>query len=465
MTLTEAATAIRRRQVSARQLTLLCLERIARAQPRLNCFVSLDADKALKTASDADADLAHGHIRGPLHGVPLAHKDLFYRRGHISTCGSEIRRHYVPSRSATVLDRLDKAGAINLGTLHMSEFAMGASGHNAHLGDCRNPWNLEHIPGGSSSGPAAATAARLVYAALGSDTGGSIRLPAACCGLVGLKPTQSRVSRFGVMPLSFSLDSVGTLTRTVRDCTRLMQIIAGVDPKDPTCSQEPVPDYEIGLDEGVTGLRIGVPTDYFYDGVTHEVRVCLEESLGVYRALGATVIPVELPNLARLNDLATIVQNAEASTLHAHWMRLRPQDYSAEVRSRLALGYFIPATLYLEALRLRASLLTEFVEAAFSQVSFLYTPILAVPPPTLESTRFVSSATLSKFLAAMTRLTRPINYLGLPALSIPCGFSANGLPIGFQLIGPPFKELLLLRAGHAYQQVTNWHKTAPTVLT
>jgi aspartyl-tRNA(Asn)/glutamyl-tRNA(Gln) amidotransferase subunit A len=463
MSLVAVSNAIRERRVSAREVTALCIERAERAQPHLNCFVTLNADRALKAAAAADTALARGRFQGPLHGVPLAHKDLFYRRGRVSTCGSAIRRTYVPDYTATVLERLDAAGAIDIGTLNMSEFALGPTGHNVHLGDCRNPWNLDHVPGGSSSGPAAATAARIVYGALGSDTAGSVRLPAACCGLVGLKPTQSLTSRYGVMPLSFSLDSVGPLTRTVQDCARLTGIIAGPDPRDPTCSSEPVPDYEADLSAGVKSMRIGIPKNYFYDHVTEEVRACLHESLDVYQSLGAELMPIELPDLTRLNDLANILLSVEAATVHARWMRTRSQEYSAEICSRLRAGYHLAATTYLEASRCRGPLLAELMQGEFRKIDVMHAPVLAMPAPKLDETRFVDSAGLPAFLATITRYTRPINYLGLPAVSVPCGFSLNGLPIGFQLIGRPFAESLLFRAGHAYQEATHWHTTAPQI--
>src|SRR5690606_33096570 len=274
-----AAEGVRTRKFSAVELTEACIRRIERLQPKLNCFISLEAETALAAARRADEELAKGVVRGPLHGIPLAHKDMLYRAGKVTTCGSKIRKDFVPSYTATVHLRLEAAGALDLGTLNMAEFAFGPTGHNAHWGHCRNPWNPDHITGGSSSGSASAVAARMVYGALGSDTGGSIRLPAGLCGLVGLKPTQGRVSRDGVMPLSCSLDQVGPLTRTVRDSTRIFAAIAGYDPQDPTSSTATVEDYESRLAGGVRGLRIGVPVNYFYDGIHDGIRAALDESL------------------------------------------------------------------------------------------------------------------------------------------------------------------------------------------
>jgi aspartyl-tRNA(Asn)/glutamyl-tRNA(Gln) amidotransferase subunit A len=463
MSLVAVSSAIREGRLSAREVTALCLERAERAQPHLNCFVTLDPDRALEAAAAADTASSRARVVGSLHGIPLAHKDIFYRRGRVSTCGSAIRRTYVPDYTATVLKRLDAAGAIDIGTLNMSEFALGPTGHNVHLGDCCNPWNRDHVPGGSSSGPAAATAARIVYGALGSDTAGSIRLPAACCGLVGLKPTQSRTSRHGVMPLSFSLDTVGPLTRTVQDCARLTGIVAGSDPNDPACSNEAVPNYEADLMGGVKGMRMGIPKNYFYDDLTEEVRTCLEESLRVYQSLGAELVSIELPDLTRVNDLANILLSAEAASIHARWMHTQSGEYSAEIRSRLRVGYYLPATAYLEASRCRGPLLAQFIQGEFGKIDVMHVPVLGIPVPKLDETRFVDSAGLPELLTTITRYTRPINYLGLPALSVPCGFSPNGLPVGFQLVGRPFSESLLFRAGHAYQEVTPWHTVAPQI--
>ena len=461
LSLTALAGAIRAGEVSSSQATEVCIRRLEAAQPRLNCLIALHAERAMEDAAAADDEQAKGHLRGPLHGVPLAHKDLFYRAGRVATCGSAIRRDFVPDHTATVLERLDAAGTVDLGTLNMAEFAMGPSGHNVHFGDCRNPWDPKCIPGGSSSGTGAATAARLVFGGLGSDTAGSIRLPAACCGLVGLKPTQGRISRHGVMPLSFSLDNAGPLTRTARDCARLATVISGADPMDPTTSREPVPDYEAGIDAGLAGLRIGVPSTYYFDDVDDEVGRSLDRALEVLEASGAATVPVEVPELGRINDLTNILLTAEAATLHARWMRERPGDYAPEILSRLEPGCAIPAIQYLEAARLRGPLTRDFVETAFAGADVLFTPLLPFPVPELDATRFGGAAGLPAYLARMTRCTRAVNYLGLPALSVPCGFAAAGTPIAFQLIGRPFAEGLLLRVAQAYQEATDWHEKEP----
>ena len=458
-----AAEAIRAKRISAVELTEACIRRIERLQPRLNCFISLEAEAALAAARRADAELAKGVLRGPLHGVPLAHKDMLYRAGKVTTCGSKIRRDFVPDYTATVHLRLEAAGALDLGTLNLSEFAFGPTGHNAHWGHCRNPWNPDHITGGSSSGSAAAVAARLVFGALGSDTGGSIRLPAGVCGLAGLKPTQGRVSRYGVMPLSFSLDQVGPLARSVRDCARIMAAIAGYDPKDPTSSTVPAEDYEARLVGGVRGLRIGVPADYFYDGIADEMRTGMEESLRVFRDLGAETVEVELPHLDALDGLTNVVMASEAATIHGRWLRERPDDYQPQVRQRIMAGLFYPATRYLEALDLRPRIAADVIDAVFSKADVMHVPLLARPAPRIDETDLGGTPEGHAAIGELTRLTRPFNYLGFPGLTVPAGFTGSGLPMAFQLVGRPFAEAMLLRAGHAFQQATDWHRRAPAL--
>ena len=393
--------------------------------------------------------------------MPLAHKDLFYRKGKVVACGSKIRRDFVPDTTATVLERLDAAGSIDLGSLHMAEFAFSPSGYNEHYGHCRNPWNPAHVPGGSSSGSAAAVAARIVYGSLGSDTGGSLRHPAAMCGVTGLKPTLTRVSRAGVMPLSHSLDCVGPLARTARDCARLMEVIAGADAEDATSSAQPVPRYEAALDGNVRGLKIGVARDYYYDVVTLEVDRRLEESLAAFRSMGATVTQVDVPDIHLINTLMHVLMAVEAATVHRKWLATRRDEYSDQVRSRIEPGLFYPATRYLEALSLRASIVKEFVATAMKDVDVLHLPAIPIPVPTIDETTRGAPADVARTIGVLGHATRGINYLGLPAISVPAGFDGKGLPVGFQLVGRPFTEAALLRAADAYQRVTDWHKRKP----
>lgn len=457
----EAAAAIRAKRVSSRELVEACLARIARWQERLNCFIGLEADEALKAADSADADLARGAIRGALHGVPMAHKDMYYRRGKITTCGSKIQRSFVAATDSTALARLAGAGAIQLGTLNMAEFAFGPTGHNYHFGHCGNAWNPAHITGGSSSGSASGVAARLFYGALGSDTGGSIRMPALFCGVVGLKPTYGRISRAGAMPLSFTMDTVGPLVRSVADAARLMKIMAGYDPTDSTCSAEPVPDYEAALGRPIKGMKIGVPTSYFYDGIADDMGKAVRASLEVLRAQGAEIVESALPDMEAINALGVLVTLVEAATYHATWMRTRPQDYSDQVRARLESGFAVPGVQYLEALRSRGPVLKNFVEMVFSKVDVLHCPAVNAAAPRIDATDFGGNPAMGKAFAQFTRCARPFNYLGLPTLSLPCGFSEAGLPLGFQLVGRPFAEETLFAVGHAYQEATDWHTKVP----
>ncbi len=464
LSLTEVAEAIRSKKLSSLEATRACIERAERVQPKLNCFISLEADAALNAAKKADLALGKRGARpGALHGVPLAHKDIFYRAGKISTCGSKILRDYRPAVTATVVERLYAAGAIWLGGLNMAEFAANPTGHNEHWGHCRNPWHPAHMTGGSSSGSGSAVSARACYGSLGSDTGGSVRLPAAACGVVGLKPTAGLISRYGVMPRSWSQDTVGPLTRTVRDCARITSVIAGADLKDATCATAPVPDYEKALNGNIKGLRIGVPANHYYEGATDEVRARMQTSLKVFRALGARISKVEVPDPAQLFLLSSAVSIAEASVIHRKWMRERPQDYSLYVRSRIEPGYHIPATAYLEALNLRAHYLDEFMREVYAKIDMLHMPVMVAPPPTIAETEPRAAGDVAGMVARITRNTRPTNYLGLPALSVPAGFSGSGLPIAFQLMGRPFSESLLFRAAHLYQQATDWHVRVPTL--
>ena len=463
LSLVEVADAIAARRLSVVEVVSAAVDCAERLQPVLNCFISLQAEAALESAAAADAALARGEAAGPLHGVPLAHKDMFYRTGHVTTCGSRIRKDFVPDHDSTALARLHRAGAIYLGGLNMAEFATGPSGHNQHWGDCRNPWNQAHISGGSSSGSGASVAGRVVFGALGSDTGGSVRLPSSCCGVVGLKPTNGLVSRYGLMPLSYTLDTVGPLTRTVADAARIASVIAGHDPRDPTTSNRPVPDYEAELAEGVAGLRIGVSTDYFYDLATDEVRALMERSLDVFRAAGVEVVEVAVPDIARINHLSNVVLSSEAAAIHEPWIANRPDDYQEQVRNRYEPGLHVPAVKYIQALAARAGLLREFVDTALDGVDALHTPGVPFPIPTRDETNVGGGERMAEMVAGLSWCTRAANYLGGPALIVPCGFTANGLPSAFQLMGRPFSEATLFRLGHAYQSATDWHRRAPSL--
>jgi aspartyl-tRNA(Asn)/glutamyl-tRNA(Gln) amidotransferase subunit A len=465
LTLVEAADAVRLGHASSMDLLDAVWANLEAANPQVNATIWLDRAGAEAAAQAADQAVRDKAVLGPLHGVPLAHKDMYYQAGKLSTCGSAIRSEYRPTITATVIDRLTAAGAYTFGGLNMAEFAQNPTGHNKTFGDCHNPWNLPYITGGSSSGSGASVAARFNYAALGSDTGGSIRLPAAACGVTGIKPTQTRVSRYGVMPLSFSCDNIGPLCRTARDCARIMTLIAGHDPRDPTSADLPVPDYEAALDGDLRGLRVGVPTNYFLDDADAPVVQAMEAALQVLAARGAVVQRIELPLMDAVSACVSIISRVEGATIHAQWMRTRAADYGVHISSRMYPGYAIPAPYYVEALSRRGPILRAFAAEVFAKVDVLVTPTIRTCLPTLEETDIDHGppGTEHRFLAVSAN-TRPFNYLGLPAVSAPCGFDANGCPIGLQIAGRPFAEARVLRVADAFQRDTDWHARRPPVL-
>ncbi len=462
MSLVAVAGAIAAKEVSSREVTKSCLQRIAQWQPRLNAFMAIEPESALAAADEADAALAKGNLRGPLHGVPLAHKDMYYDEGKVVTCGSLIRRDYVATTTSTALQRLKDAGTIRLGSLQMVEFAFGPTGHNPHYGAVRNPWNVDHITGGSSSGSGSAVAARLTFAALGSDTGGSIRMPAHFCGVTGLKTTVGRISRAGAMPLSQSLDTVGPLAQSAEDCALLLGLMAGADPEDPTTSTLPVPDYMAATKGSIKGLKIGVPTAFYVDDLDAGVARILDETIATLRHEGAEIVSVELPDQRQLTSACQLVLAVEAAAFHKRWMIERPQDYGAQVLMRLQNGLAVPAVSYLEAMRWRGPALAAYL-AAVTGTDAVLAPVGPVPAPTIAESDVGNSPNAEAVIQRLTRFTRPVNYLGLPSLAIPSGFTPSGLPVGMQLIGRSFDEAMLLRIGAAFQRATDYHQRVPKV--
>ncbi|MDD9877266.1 MAG: amidase [Magnetovibrio sp.] len=462
LSLSEVAAAIAGGELTSAEVTEAAIERLETAGPALHAVQAMDADAAMQAARAADAERARGALRGPLHGVPLAHKDMFYRAGRVTGCGSRIRADFVPETTARVLQGLDAAGALDIARLNMVEFAYGVTGHNEVTGTPRNPWNTDHITGGSSSGSGAAVAGRLIYGALGSDTGGSIRFPCCCNGVVGMKPTWSRVSRFGAMPLSLSLDTIGPITRTVRDNALMFQAIAGHDPRDPTSSRRAVDDMSKDLDAGVKGLRVAVPENYFYDPVDPGVAALVRASLDVLADAGAELVAVTVPEtMALANTMTNLLTATEGAALHQNWLQTRFDDYGRQTRARLMSGLTIPASRYLQARNLRAPILAEFADAVFGKADVLHIPVMVTGAPTIAESDAAANPGFMDMITAMGHCTRPINYLGLPALTVPCGFLENGLPTAFQLVGRPFAEAALFRAGQAYQAATDWHAELP----
>jgi aspartyl-tRNA(Asn)/glutamyl-tRNA(Gln) amidotransferase subunit A len=460
LSLTEVAQAIAQKRVSSREVTQSCLDRITHWQPRLNAFMAIEAEQAIAAADAADATMAKGDSRGALHGVPLAHKDMYYDAGKVVTCGSKIRRDWVAATTATSLQRLKDAGTIRLGSLQMAEFAYGPTGHNAHYGPVHNPWGIDHITGGSSSGSGAAVAARLTFAALGSDTGGSIRMPAHFCGVTGLKTTVGRISRAGAMPLSQSLDTVGPLARTVEDCALLTGLMAGADPSDPTAIGGAVPDYIAATRESLEGLTIGVPTAFYVDDLDTDTARILDETVATLKREGAQVVAVELPDQRQLTAACQFVLATEAAAFHKRWMIERAQEYGPQVLMRLQNGLAISGVSYLEAMRWRGPALAAYL-AATAGVDMVLAPVAPVAAPTIAESDVGNTPDAEAVIQRLTRFTRPVNYLGLPSLAIPAGFNGAGLPVGMQLIGRPFDEATLLRAGAAFQRATDFHARCP----
>ena len=459
-TLDETARAIRERRVSAREVAQACLRRIERWNPVVNAVLRVFDDAVVAAADRADAAVAAGRPLGPLHGVPLAHKDMYFRAGRASSMGSKASPGAAQA-TATLLERLDRAGALEIAALNMAEFALGPTGHNAAVGHCRNAWNPAHVAGGSSSGSGVAVAARLAYGSLGSDTGGSVRLPASVSGVLGLKPTYGLLSGHGMMPLSHSADTPGVFARTTLDLALLLKAIAGHDPLDARTSPRPVPNYPAALSEDVRGLRVGVPTTFFVERVSDDVARAVRASLDVLAGLGAEVVPVSLPDCSQLTELSRVLVYSEATAIHAANLRARSHLYSPQVRVRAATGLGIPAPVYAQALAIRPRLVASFVHQVFEQCDVLHLPTLGIPAPTIEETDVGGAAVMWEKISVMVRCTAPFNYLGLPALAVPCGFTDNGVPTSFQLAGRPFAEAALLRVAHAYEQATDWHTRAP----
>jgi len=449
MTISEAASSLRKRRFSAVELTTAAISRIERLDKRLGAFITPTAPYALNRARQADDELASGNDRGPLHGIPIAVKDLFSTRGVRTTAGSRIFENLVPESNATVVSLLEEAGAVLLGKLNMHELAYGITSDNPFFGTVRNPWNEAHSPGGSSGGSGVAVAANMVYAALGTDTGGSIRIPAAFCGAVGLKPTYGRVSRQGVLPLAYTLDHVGPLTRSVADAAMILNAIAGRDPLDDSSSRHPTIDYVPEEGDSIRGLRLGFPENFFYDRLDPEVESAVRGACARAETLGAVVKPVAVPDMAAINAIGRIILLAEASAHMEKHLGDRSR-FGPDVYSLLQQGRLVPATDYINAQRLRRVVCRQFTEL-WREVDCLLTPATPNTAPPIGAQTVKLGGAEEDVRLATTRLVRGINVLGLPALVMPCGLSEHGLPIGLQIIGSAFDEALLLKVGAALE--------------
>ena len=456
----ELAPLIQRKEVSPVEVTQVHLDRIERLNGQFLAYLTVLRDEALAAAREAEQEIARGQYRGPLHGIPIALKDLFAVKGVRLTCGSKILADHIADSDATVVTRLNQAGTILLGKLNMHEFAWGGTSLNPHYGTPRNPWDPTRLPGGSSGGSTVATAAGLAMGTLGTDTGGSVRIPASLSGIVGLKPTYGRVSRFGVYPLSHSCDHVGPMVRTVADATVLLQAIAGPDPKDPTTSRAAVPDYTLALREDIRGLRLGVPQEYFFDDVEPAVRDGITTAVQHLSSLGAVVEEVSIPSMQHVIASSTAIIGAEAYEIHAQTLKTHSQDYGADVRSRLMLGACIQASQYLKAQRFRTLLCQEMLDI-LGRVDALITPTTLMTASKIGEPTVHIGGKEVVVAAHIARATRPFNMTGLPAISVPCGFTPDGLPIGLQIVGRPFEETTVLRLAYAYERSTPWHERHP----
>jgi aspartyl-tRNA(Asn)/glutamyl-tRNA(Gln) amidotransferase subunit A len=461
-TIEAAAAALRARKVSALELADAALATLEQLHPALHVLVEAEPERARAQARLAQDGLDGGDPR-PLLGVPMAHKDMFYRAGRVSACGSRLLADHRPAVTSTALARLDAAGALDVGRLQMVEVALGVTGHNPVTGTPKNPWDTARVTGGSSSGSAAAVAAGAVYAALGSDTGGSIRIPASCCGLIGLKPTYGRVSRFGAMPLAASFDHVGPLCRTVRDAALVLRAIAGRDGEDPTSADEPVPDYLADIEAGAAGLILGVPEAAELDGLQEPQLAAFDQAVQTFQKLGCRLERVSLKPIKEANALATIVICVEGAAVHARALRDRPDDFGPQTLARLRTGLFVPATRYLEALALRARMLEELMDGGLGAVDALMLPALDDQVPTVAGADVAANPGYMRALQQFARWFRPLNVLGLPGLAMPTGFDAQGLPIAAQLVGRPFDEATLFRVARAFERETGFSGRKPPV--
>jgi aspartyl-tRNA(Asn)/glutamyl-tRNA(Gln) amidotransferase subunit A len=460
LSISEAARLLSDKELSPVELVSAHLERIAETDGRLNSFITLLEDESMAAARAAEADIVSGGYRGPLHGIPIGLKDLFYTRGVRTTVGSKIMGDFVPDEDATVTRLLDEAGAILLGKLQMHEFAFGATSANPHYGPAHNPWDTERVTGGSSGGSGSSVASGQCMGALGTDTGGSVRIPAALCGIVGLKPTFGRVGRSGVFPLSWSQDTVGPMCRTVRDVALMLNVIAGHDPRDPSSSPRPSEDFTATLEQGVDGARIGIPREFFFDGMDPEVKDAVTRAARVLEGLGASVGEVSVPMAAQSAHISPGIIIPEGAEVHLDNLRNRAEEFDPVVRTRLETGVLTTATQYLKAQRARM-LFNQQMAHAMEGVDALLTPTVPIGAPAIGDEMAAAGDTSEPVLTLLARLTRPFNLGGLPTVTLPCGFTSDGLPIGLQLAGRPFEETTVLRIAYAYEQATEWHERRP----
>ena len=456
----ELSRLIQQGDVSPVEVVEAHLARVEALEPTLNSFITLLPDQAMAAARRAEGQIRGGRYRGPLHGIPLGLKDLYHVGGVRNTSGSRIFDSFVPSADCTIASRFGQAGAILLGKMNMHQLAYGPTGENPDYGHMHNPWDPERIAGGSSGGSGSAAASGQCTLTMGSDTGGSIRIPSALCGLAGLKPTYGLLSRHGLTALSWSLDHPGPMARTVEDCALVLNAVAGYDPMDPASARVEVPDYTQALTGDIRGLRVGVPREFFEVPLDPEVEAAVRKAIDLLGEMGAQVSEVSWPTYHHSVSISSTILMAEATACHADLVRDHGPQLYPPVRTRLESGFFISAADYVQAQRARTLLVQESREL-LREVDILAGPALPVTAPTIGATRLQVGDSTVGATAALTQYTRAFNVNGFPAISVPCGFSREGLPIGLQLGGRPFDDGTVLRAAHAYEQATDWHLRRP----
>lgn len=448
--ISELAPLIRDKRVSPVEVVESAIKSIREHNDQVNAFISITMEQARKAAKEAEKEIMNGEYRGALHGIPIALKDNLFVKNEVTTMGSKIHANYIPGYDATVVRKLRNSGAIFMGKVHMSEYARGSTNFNEHYGPCRNPWNHEKISGGSSGGASAAVSANMVFASIGTDTGGSVRIPSALCGTVGLKPTYGRVSKYGCFPLAWSLDHVGPITKTVKDSALLLEVIAGYDENDPDSSKEMADHYTEALSRDIENMVIGVNESYFFSDVDPDVEKFVRQGIDRLESFGAQIEHVEIPHLEEVLYAGTITSLAEASTVHFNHLREAPDMIGKEVRATFQLGEMVAAVDYLQAQRIRHKVNKKMSEL-FRKIDILITPTVPFVAPTIGDEDIILNNKSLDIVTHLTRFTRLFNVTGLPAITVPCGMS-QGLPVGIQLVGPAFEEGRVLNVAHKLEQ-------------
>ena len=463
MSIAESSDLIRAQQLSPVELTQAYLDRIEAMNANLGAFITVMGESAIAQARTAEREISSGRYRGPMHGIPVAVKDIISTKGVLTSGGSKVLAGNIPDHDSTLIERLDRAGAPLLGKLNLSEFAIGGTIDHPY-GTPRNPWNTGHSAGGSSSGSGVAASAGLAAGTLGSDTGGSVRGPSSFCGVVGIRPTYGRVTRHGVVPMCWQMDTIGPITRTVKDCALMLQVIAGRDDQDPSSSNEPVPDYASDLDESIGGMRVGLPREMFdFTDLDDEVTTSVETAVAVLGELGVTSDEITLPTSAQSGAVFVSIADVDCASFHSEWLKTRGEDYDWSTRTRLESATLAPATVYIRAQRARELIRREVLRALDRYDVIVLPSSPTTSPPIAHATGSPGGYYQGRVDLGRRRYTSPAALAGLPAISVPCGFTASGLPVGMQIIGRPFAESTLFRIAHAYEKATDWHTQRPAV--